>query len=72
MVPSAEVSYFHESRQFYSTQQTDIYLCIFEIGLTFPPQRPYGINLYASDGTLAFNTDYLPFIRGESQTLWLH
>ncbi|EMB6100821.1 hypothetical protein NRH13_001168 [Proteus mirabilis] len=69
--PQAEVSYLAHKKQLYSSAQTDIYVCVFVSGMVLTPKRRWGLSLYSEDGTLVFNTDYLPFTRGQSMALLL-
>ncbi len=67
----AEVSYLAHKKQLYSSAQTDIYVCVFVSGMVLTPKRRWGLSLYSEDGARVFNTDYLPFILGESMALLL-
>lgn len=67
----AEVSYLAHKKQLYSSAQTDIYVCVFVSGMVLTPKRRWGLSLYSEDGARVFNTDYLPFTRGQSMALLL-
>ncbi|MDM3613850.1 hypothetical protein O9381_20140, partial [Proteus mirabilis] len=69
--PQAEVSYLAHKKQLYSSAQTDIYVYVFVSGMVLTPKKRWGLSLYSEDGARVFNTDYLPFTRGQSMALLL-